>query len=186
MQPNGRQIIVQMHGEPGSGKSTIARELARPLGAIVLDKDVIKAALLRTGVAEAQAAPSAYEAFFGVAADLAAQGRSLVLDNPVYWPRIEEMWIAVANGHAAARVMIECVCGDRMELARRLAARNALESQPRVPFAPRRASVDFEPASPRLLLDTLRPIDENVERVLAYIAEQTDIAHLAATSELVR
>jgi predicted kinase len=186
MTTNGRQIIVQMHGEPGSGKSTIARELGRALGAIVLDKDVIKAALLRTGVVESQAAPAAYEAFFGVAADLAAQRRSLVLDNPVYWPRIEETWIATAERQRAARVMIECVCPDRVELARRLAVRESLESQPRVPFAPRRASIDFEPASPRLVLDTLRPIDENVGRVLAYIAEQTDIADLAATSESVR
>src|SRR5438876_139443 len=136
---NERQIIVQMHGEPGSGKSTIARALGWALDAIVLDKDVIKAALLRTGVAEAQAAPAAYEAFFGLAADLAAQGRSLVLDNPVYWPRIEKTWIAIAERHGASRVMIECVCARREELARRLAARDSLESQPRVPFAPRKA-----------------------------------------------
>ena len=186
MTTNGRQIIVQMHGEPGSGKSTMARELGRALDAIVLDKDVIKAALLRTGIAEAQAAPAAYEAFFGLSADLAAQGRSLVLDNPVYWPRIEETWLAIAERHDAARVMIECVCSNREELARRLAARESLESQPRVPFAPRKASVDFEPASPRMVLDTLRPVGENVERALAYIGEQTELAERAAKSELVQ
>ena len=186
MTTNGRQIIVQMHGEPGSGKSTIARELRRALGAIVLDKDVIKAALLRSGVGEAQAAPAAYEAFFELAADLAAQGRSLVLDNPVNWPRIEEKWIRVAKRHSATRVMIECVCADRTELARRLAARQSLESQPRVPLAPRKAAIDFEPASPRLVLDTRRPIGENVERALAYIGGRTELAEVAAKSELVR
>jgi len=186
MTTSERQIIAQMHGEPGSGKSTIARELGRALGAIVLDKDVIKAALLRTGIVESQAAPAAYEAFFGLAADLAAQGHSLVLDNPVYWPRIEVTWIAISEQRHAARVMIECVCPDRQELARRLGARESLESQPRVPLAPRKAAVDFEPASPRMVLDTLRPVGENVERALAYIGEQTELAERAAKSELVR
>ena len=46
---NGRIIVVQMHGEPGSGKSTLARALAPRIDALVLDKDIIKAALLRSG-----------------------------------------------------------------------------------------------------------------------------------------
>ena len=166
---NARQLIVQMHGEPGSGKSTIARELGGALPAIVIDKDVIKAALLRAGISEAQAAPAAYEAFFALAADLASQGHSIILDNPVYWPRIEEQWIATADRHGAARAMIECTCADRDELARRLVDRESLESQSSLPYPPRRASNDFEPSSARLVLDTLLPVAENVGRALAYI-----------------
>ncbi len=164
-----RRIIVQMHGEPGSGKSTLARELGRALPAVVIDKDVIKAALLRSGIAESDAAPAAYETFFALGADLAAHGHSIILDNPVYWPRIEATWIAIADRHDAPRAMIECVCADRDELATRLAHRAIVESQSRLPFAPRRAAVDFEPSSPRLVLDTLLPVDENVQRVLDYI-----------------
>ena len=48
---NRQQVVVQMHGMPGSGKSTVARELGQRIAAVVLDKDVIKAALLRSGVA---------------------------------------------------------------------------------------------------------------------------------------
>jgi predicted kinase len=164
-----RQIIVQMHGEPGSGKSTIARELGCALPAVVIDKDVIKAALLRSGIGESEAASAAYEAFFALAADLAAQGYSIILDNPVYWPRIEEKWIETANRYGSVRAMIECVCADREELIRRLAGRPVLESQSRLPFAPRRASIDFEPSSPRLVLDTLLPVENNLQRALDYI-----------------
>ena len=175
-----RQVIVQMHGEPGSGKSTIARELGRALNFIVLDKDVIKAALLRSGIAESAAASGAYEAFFALAEDLAAQRCSIVLDNPVYWPRIEESWTAIAQRHDATPIMIECVCASREDLARRLANRRVLESQSRVPFAPRRASVDFEPVSARLVLDTLLPVEHNVQRALAYIEDSVRQQHAAS------
>ena len=64
---SGHQIVVQMHGEPGSGKSTVAQALGARLGAVVIDKDVIKASLLRVGIVEQQAAASAYEVFFAQA-----------------------------------------------------------------------------------------------------------------------
>jgi len=38
-------VIVSMAGLPGTGKSTIAHAIAQRIGAIVLDKDVIRAAM---------------------------------------------------------------------------------------------------------------------------------------------
>ncbi len=173
-QPVGRehQIVVQMHGEPGSGKSTLARTLASCLGAIVLDKDVIKAALLRSGIAESAAAPGAYEVYFAQARSLAGLGHSLVLDNPIYWPTVEERWLEVAKIGASPQILIECVCSDRAALAQRLATRDAVESQPRVPLDLRRhpgsCATRYEP---RLTLETTRPLPELVEDTLAYIEQ---------------
>ncbi len=42
-------IVVQMHGEPGSGKSMLARALGESMGAVVVDKDGIGAALMAEG-----------------------------------------------------------------------------------------------------------------------------------------
>jgi len=40
-------VFVQMSGLPGSGKSTLSREIAKRTGSIVIDHDIIKSALLR-------------------------------------------------------------------------------------------------------------------------------------------
>jgi predicted kinase len=159
-----------MHGEPGSGKSTIARAVGGRLGAIVLDKDVIKAALLRVGIAEQQAAAGAYEVFFAQARALTSTGHSIVLDNPVYWESVEGRWLEISDAAGSPRILIECVCDDRDELLRRLTTRHALESQPRTILNPDRhpgiAETQFEP---RLVLDTTRALDDLVAEALTYI-----------------
>jgi predicted kinase len=162
--------IVQMHGEPGSGKSTVARALAAELRGIVIDKDLIKAALLRVGIQEAPAAAGAYEAYFALAASLARQTAVLILDNPVNWPSVEGHWQRLAAAVGSPLLLIECVCPDRDELVRRLATRDALESQPRDPLDMRRFP-DSAPTAyePRLTLDTRRPLDEIVADAAAYV-----------------
>jgi predicted kinase len=162
-------VVVQMHGEPGSGKSTLAKALGRALSAVVIDKDVIKAALLRSDISEHHAAPAVYEVFFALASDLARQGHSLILDSPVYWPTIEERGKKLAEDAHATPIMIECVCADRQELTGRLMTRETLESQSKVPFEPQRAGVDFEPLSERLTLDTTRSLADLVAEALHYI-----------------
>lgn len=167
-------IVVQMHGEPGSGKSTMARRIGASLGAVVLDKDVTKAALLRSGIAEAQAASGAYEAYFDLARHMIEQGQSIVLDTPVFWTPVEQNWKRLSAAAGSPEIMIECVCPDRAELVRRLATRDALESQPREPLDLRRhpgtISVDCE----RLTLDTIRPLDGLVAAAVAYVARRTE------------
>lgn len=162
--------VIQMHGEPGSGKSTVARVLGKRLGAVVLDKDVIKAALLRSGIVEQQAAVGAYEVFFAQARALADAGHTVILDNPVYWESVERHWLEIATAAGSPPILIECICPDRNELARRLSTRDALESQPRVPL-----DLDRFPGStetqfhPRLTLDTTRPLGDIVDEALAYV-----------------
>lgn len=161
-------LVLQMHGEPGSGKSTLARALAAALNATVLDKDVIKAALLRAGAPEALAAPASYEAFFALGAHLLRQGRSVILDSPAFWPEVEVNSRRIAGEAGAAWLMIECVCPDRQERTRRLATREALASQPRAPLG--RTST-AEPACARLTLDTTRPLDEIVAAAVTYVRD---------------
>ena len=173
-------LVVQMHGEPGSGKTAVAGALARRIDAVALDKDVIKAALLDAGIAQEQAAAGAYDAYFALASALVAQGRSVILDNPVFWPRVEEQWLRLAAEARSPAVLIECVCADRDELRRRLSTRPALASQPREPLDlarhPGAAATAFQP---RLVLDATRPLAELIDASASYIARLADRAMAA-------
>ena len=163
-------LVIQMHGVPGSGKSTVARALAPLVEGIVLDKDVIKSALLRSGATEALAGPAAYEVYFSLAERLAAQTRTLILDSPVFWPRVEERWLQLASDAGSRALLIECVCGDERELRRRLATRDGLESNPREPIdLLQHRDARATSFQPRLVLDTLRPLDEIVAAALDYV-----------------
>ena len=163
-------MVVQMHGEPGSGKSTLARALAPRIDALVLDKDIVKSALLRAGLDEASAGPTAYEVYFALAEDFVRHGHSIILDNPVFWPRVEERWQALARSAGLPLLLIHCVCPDQVELRRRLQSRNGLESHPREPLDLRRHDGAVETAFyPRLVLDTTRPLDELVREAERYV-----------------
>jgi predicted kinase len=163
-------VVVQMHGEPGSGKSTVAREMGRWLGAVVLDKDIVKDAVMRgLGIDNATAGPPAYEVYWAVARSIVEQGHSLIFDNPAYWPQVQERSREIADSAGAAYVMIECVCPDRGVLIERLASRDGLLSQPREPYRFDLVDGIAQPACERLVLDTTRSLAELVEEAMAYI-----------------
>lgn len=84
-------------GSAGSGKSTVARELARRCSAAYLDKDALAGPLVEAALASAghspderessayyreRVMPAEYAALFAVAADNLRLGLSVVLDAP--------------------------------------------------------------------------------------------------------
>ena len=75
-------LLVQMSGVPGSGKSTIAREIRMRTGTVVLDLDVRKTAVLESGVDFDSAGHVAYITVLAFARSLLDQGLSVVLDSP--------------------------------------------------------------------------------------------------------
>jgi predicted kinase len=161
-------FLLQMAGEPGSGKSSLARLIGHATGAVVLDKDVLKTAALEAGVTEdAQAAAIAYEAFFAQADHLLGQGLSVVLDSPSFYETIPAKGAAIAAARHVPYYFIECVCDDREELTRRLQERPRVRSQPVEPVAP-----EWEtraPAGGHLRIDTQQPLERCLELALEYL-----------------
>src|SRR3989304_2594954 len=99
-----------MAGAPGSGKSALARVIGHRMGAVVIDKDVLKTAALETGVDDPQASRMAYEAFFALADHLIGQGLSVILDSPSFWETIPTKGTAIAERRAVRYYFIECEC----------------------------------------------------------------------------
>lgn len=158
-------FLLQMAGAPGTGKSALARMVGFSTKAVVLDKDVIKSALLDSGIPEDAAAPAAYEAFFGLADHLLGQGLSVVLDSPSFYETIPVKGQAVAAKRAARYHFVECVCPEEVR-QRRLEGREALRSQTNAADA---STPSAAPPGAYLRVDTVQSIDECLARVLEYL-----------------
>jgi predicted kinase len=164
--------LIQMHGYPGSGKSTVARAVGRALPAIVLDNDVIKSALIRTGTPFEAVGPPSHEVLRALASNFLEDGHSVILDTPCFWPVIEEATRALAAQHGAKWVMLQTICPVDV-VDKRLAERVRLESNPeRRDLGPMRPGM-YIPDCKRMALDTMRPIEENVTIALAYIRKES-------------
>ena len=176
-----KRFLLQMAGASGGGKSTLARAIGRATGAVVLDKDVIKAPLLDGGrfpgalpLPEEVAAPHSYAVFFALSESLLGMGWSVVMDSPASFTAIREMGARMAAAAGADYYIVECCTPDIEELQRRLDNRVRVSSQPTIArldgFVRPGTSTLLEP---HLSIDTRQPIEASLRKALEYIGHDT-------------
>ncbi len=169
--------LVILSGIPGTGKSSLAEHAARQLGAVLLSKDIIEAALWRSEIGSAQNSGwVAYEVMTALAAQQLLLGRSVVLDSVAKTKTIRATWLALAAEHGVEVLIIECILSDRAAHRARMEGRKrGMPGWPELSWADvERVGVDFEPwREDHLVLDAARPIAENVESLAEYLADRT-------------
>lgn len=108
-------------GLPGSGKSTIAKELAVRTDAAYLRIDTIEQAL--RDLCNVRVEGEGYRLAYRVAADNLEAGNSVIADscNPIALTRGE--WESVAQDRGIGFVNIEVICSDPVEHRRRVEER---------------------------------------------------------------
>jgi predicted kinase len=134
----------------------------------VLDKDVIKSALLEHGMDDASAGPAAYESFFALADHMVGQGLSVVLDSPSFYESIPRQGLAIAGERRVPYFFIECICPDTVELSRRLSERTRMASNPGIESLSLQAKT-ITPIGAHLRLDTTQPIEQCLATALDYL-----------------
>ena len=169
-----RRFLLQMAGESGTGKSTMARAIGRCTGAVVLDRDYFKAPLLEEGIDDAMAGGLAYAIYHSVAASVLEQGHNVILDSAAFYPSIIERGRDLAAEFDIGYYLIECHCSDASIHDARLRTREHVISQP-VSLAQvleQRARPGIvEIGEPHLLLDTSEPLEASLEKALEYLAQ---------------
>jgi len=110
-------------GLPGTGKSELASELAREVGALYLRIDTIEQALRDEG--HALRGPEGYVIAYRVALENLRLGQHVVADsvNPIAITR--EAWREVGRSAGVPYYEIEVVCSDEEEHRRRVESRRA-------------------------------------------------------------
>jgi predicted kinase len=116
-------MLIILSGLPGVGKSTVARELARQIGAVHLRIDSIEQAILDSENFRRPMNDAGYRVGYAVALDNLRVGRTVIADsvNPLAITR--DAWAYVARQAGVDAVEVELICSDSAEHRRRIERR---------------------------------------------------------------
>jgi predicted kinase len=121
MMPTG--TLIEFGGLPGTGKSTLARQVADRTGAVWVRVDEIEGAMRRNGLTAEQTGITAYSVAHDIAASHLRRGLVVIADavNPVAEAR--DGWRDLAQTVGARHLVIETICPDVAEHRRRVESR---------------------------------------------------------------
>lgn len=176
MQGDGaaRPLLVVFAGLPGSGKTTLAREVAQYLGAVHIRIDTIEQTIRDTCLAQEDIGPAGYQLGYAIARDNLGLGLTVVADsvNPIAITR--DAWRQVAEHERADCVEVEVVCSDPVEHRQRVEGRVSDIPGLELPSWQQVAERHVDPWDrPVCRIDTAgRAIEDNVREVLGLLAKR--------------
>src|ERR1700737_1666457 len=117
-------MLVVFGGLPGTGKTTIAREVAQRQGALYVGIDTIEQSI-RAGVPGGEIGVAGYAVALALARENLAVGQVVVADAVNPGPEARDSGRAIATRLSTRLIEIEIVCSDAGEHRRRVEARSA-------------------------------------------------------------
>ena len=162
-------MLIILSGRPGTGKTTIARELAHRLAAIHIRIDSIEQAIRDAGALTGPMNDAGYRVAYAVAEDNLRLGRTVIADsvNPIEITR--EAWRNVAVRAGTKSINVEIVCSNADEHRRRVESRTPDIAGHQLPTWAEVTARDYDPWSDgRIVIDTAQEtVEAAVERIRA-------------------
>ena len=163
-------MLIIMSGLPGVGKTTIARELARAIGAVHVRIDSIEQALRDAGFA-GEMNDAGYRIGYAIAEDNLRLGRTVIADsvNPIALTR--NAWRDVAARAGKPFIDVECICSDQSEHRRRVESRPTDIANFNLPTWEEVVIRDYHAwDDDRIVIDTARePLNAAVTRLISLL-----------------
>jgi predicted kinase len=166
-----------MSGYPGSGKSTLARTIGNRTGAIVIDHDIVKTALLES--MESNLDPKAtgkisYHIEWSLIDFLLSQGHSVIFDSPCFYTEMVEKGTNLAQKYKIQYKYVECYVKDMEEINKRLKQRNRMISQIQQVHSEEAFKFQIENSKrpthfKTLIVDSSQPIENYIPKVMDYM-----------------
>ncbi len=167
-----------MAGLPGSGKSTVAEQLARALGIPVVSVDPLESSILRAGIdADQPTGLAAYLVAETIADAVLRSGQGVIVDAVNAVAPARDQWVLLGERLGVEVRFVETVCSDRALHRRRLEERrrDLLHIAEPTWHAVEQSLDEYAPwsglaeARPRLTLDTVAPVPQLVEQALDFL-----------------
>lgn len=161
-------MLIAVSGLSGTGKTTIARQLARELAAVYLRIDSIEQTLRSAGwTVESEG----YSVAHAIAEDNLRLGRIVVADSVNPWPLTRRAWRAVAERSCVPVIDVEIICSDAHEHRQRVEARAADIVDHILPTWQEVVERDYRPwDTERIVIDTARlSVEQSVRTILAKV-----------------
>lgn len=162
-------LLIIFSGLPGTGKTTISKEIAKQLKAVYLRVDTIEQTL-KNFTADL-IGPEGYLISYAIAKDNLGLGLSVIADsvNPIEITR--KTWREVANSVGVKYLEIEIICSDLIEHQKRVETRVSDINGHKLPTWGEVKMRDYEKwDSVSLSIDTaVNTPDEAIKTIMMYL-----------------
>ena len=167
-------MLIIFGGLPGTGKTAIAKELARQIGAVHVRIDSIEQAIRNSGDASQPLEDVGYRVAYAVAEDNLRLGHTVVADSVNPLPITRDSWLEVARQANARAIEVEITCSDVDEHRRRVLSRVTDIAGLRLPTWAEVISREYHPWNrEHLTIDTARSSVEESVRTIQKFLRQT-------------
>ncbi len=168
-------MLVLVCGLPATGKSTIARNIAKKLRAAHLNTDAIRKRLIDSPKYTKEEKTLVYRVMLLVAEYLLRSDRNVVIDGTFYRAKPFRGPVYDISERTGARLaVVECRAPDesiKRRMGRRARRKNQLSDADYKIY--KKIKIDFEPIKrDHLVLDTSKSKQNNMEDVLRYLDSQ--------------
>jgi predicted kinase len=148
-------LLIVFGGLPGTGKTTLAKAVAKKYAAVYLRIDTIEMAIRSSNVLRDDVGPAGYVSAYWVPEENLRLGQPVVADSVNALQVTRDSWAQVARNALVSLVEVEVVCSDAAEHRRRIESRPAeIDGLPRLTWESVCERTYEKWSTPHLVIDT--------------------------------